>query len=105
MQVTGTFNREYDNKARNSGNLKSIDDVCGGLFTESYDRWKGVGLSRFEHIMEHLKASGEIDSLTFGKFVNVLKEHQFIDTLRIISDCINETSTSNVAQNSQESFS
>ena len=102
MQVRGAFNREYDNKARESGNSESIDAVCEGLFPKDYEFWR-AGLSQFKHIMDHLEVSGEIKTLTFGKFVNVLKNHQFIDTLRVISACINESSTSNVARNSQKS--
>ena len=80
-RVKNIFNREYKRK-----DSRSIGNVCDQLFDINYKQWKGIYL--FEHIIDHLKATGKMETLTLGEFVEALNQSGFTDTVLEIVDVL-----------------
>ena len=80
-RVKNVFNREYKRK-----DSRSIGNVCDQLFDINYKQWKGIYL--FEHIIDHLKATGKMETLTLGEFVEALNQSGFTDTVLEIVDVL-----------------
>ena len=89
-RINNVFDREYD--IFKHKNVRSIEKVCECIFSsKDYKFWKGI--SKFDHIMEHLKTSGDLKNLTFGTFIDALVKSGFNDTVQEFEEVIDDQNT------------